>query len=49
MLQGMYRHVDTAATYGTEAAISEVLKDWFRAGKLKRSDIFLTTKVRIDI
>jgi predicted aldo/keto reductase-like oxidoreductase len=40
-----YRHIDTAFMYQNEAAIGKTLKKWFDAGKLKREDIFLVTKV----
>ena len=40
-----YRHIDTAVSYGNETEIGEVLSSYIRTGKLKREDIFLTTKV----
>ncbi|KAI6189407.1 alcohol dehydrogenase [Aphelenchoides bicaudatus] len=40
-----YRYIDTATAYGNESAIGEVLKEFYDAGKLKREDIFLTTKL----
>lgn len=40
-----YRYIDTAAIYGNEAAIGDVLQEYYDAGKLKRSDIFLVTKL----
>jgi len=40
-----YRYIDTAAAYGNEDAIGEVLQEYYDAGKLQRSDIFLTTKL----
>ncbi|VEU23214.1 DEKNAAC104337 [Brettanomyces naardenensis] len=45
LLEGHYRHIDTAWYYGTEALIGEVLQELFESGKLKREDIFVTTKV----
>jgi diketogulonate reductase-like aldo/keto reductase len=36
-----YRHIDTAAMYGNEAAVGEGL----RASGVKRDDVFITTKV----
>lgn len=39
-----YRHIDTAAMYGNEAAVGEGL----RASGVARDDIFLTTKVWHD-
>lgn len=44
-LEAGYRHIDTAPVYFNEKAIGKVLKKWFDSGKLKRSDIFITTKV----
>lgn len=40
-----YRHFDTAHVYGNEKAIGEALKLWLSQGKLKREDIFITTKL----
>lgn len=40
-----YRHIDTAYAYRNEADIGKVLQQWFSSGKLKREDIFITTKV----
>lgn len=40
-----YRHIDTAYMYQNETAIGEVLKEWFISGKLKREDVFITTKL----
>ncbi|KAG5885177.1 hypothetical protein JTB14_000940 [Gonioctena quinquepunctata] len=40
-----YRHIDTAFVYRNEAVIGRVLKKWFECGKLKREDIFITTKL----
>jgi diketogulonate reductase-like aldo/keto reductase len=40
-----YRHLDTAFVYENEGAIGEALKDIFAAGKVKREDLFITTKV----
>jgi len=39
-----YRHLDTAFVYQSEATIGRVLKKWFSAGKLKRDDVFITSK-----
>jgi len=36
-----FRHLDTAQSYGTEEVIGRVL----RASRLKRDDVFLTTKI----
>lgn len=43
-----YLHIDTAAIYGNEAEIGEVLQELFLSGKLKRSDLFITSKLWND-
>ncbi|XP_056637782.1 uncharacterized protein LOC130445908 [Diorhabda sublineata] len=40
-----YRHIDTAAIYKNEHVIGKVLKKWLTSGKLKREDLFITTKL----
>lgn len=40
-----YRLIDTAYIYGNEAVIGKVLKEYFTSGKLKREDVFITTKL----
>ncbi|XP_050296681.1 1,5-anhydro-D-fructose reductase-like [Anthonomus grandis grandis] len=40
-----YRHIDTAFNYNTEEPIGNVLKAWLDSGKLKREDLFITTKL----
>ncbi|CAG9827249.1 unnamed protein product [Diabrotica balteata] len=40
-----YRHIDTASAYNNEHIIGKVLKEWISSGKLKREDIFITTKL----
>lgn len=40
-----YRHIDTAFIYENEAVIGRVLKDWISSNKLKRKDLFVTTKL----
>ncbi|XP_046549216.1 aldo-keto reductase family 1 member B1-like [Haliotis rubra] len=44
-LDAGYRHIDTAYAYHNEAFIGEVLQEYFKAGKLRREDIFVTTKL----
>jgi len=39
-----YRHIDGAFVYRTEAIIGRVLKKWLSSGKLRREDIFITSK-----
>lgn len=40
-----YRHIDTAYVYNNERIIGNVLKEWLSSGKIKREDLFLTTKL----
>ncbi|XP_072402470.1 1,5-anhydro-D-fructose reductase-like [Diabrotica undecimpunctata] len=40
-----YRHIDTASAYNNEHIIGKVLKEWISSGKLKREEIFITTKL----
>lgn len=44
-LEAGYRHIDTAPVYENEKVIGNVLKKWFTSGKLKRSDVFVVTKL----
>lgn len=44
-LEAGYRHIDTAYLYQNEAAIGEVIQEWINSGKLKREELFITTKV----
>ncbi|GJQ78282.1 hypothetical protein Trydic_g22124 [Trypoxylus dichotomus] len=44
-LETGYRHIDTAARYENEEIIGRVLKKWFDSGRLKREDLFVTTKL----
>jgi alcohol dehydrogenase (NADP+) len=46
-LDAGYRYIDTAFFYNNEHIIGEVLQEYYDAGKLKRSDLFLTTKLGI--
>ena len=43
-----YTLIDTAQVYGNERLIGNILKGRFQEGKLKRQDIFITTKVNRD-
>ncbi|XP_063231582.1 1,5-anhydro-D-fructose reductase-like [Bacillus rossius redtenbacheri] len=43
-----YRHIDTAYTYGNEAAIGRALKKWFDQGDVKREDLFIATKLPLQ-
>ncbi len=40
-----YRHIDTAAFYENEQAVSNAIKDFINTGAAKREDIFVTSKV----
>ncbi|XP_018579940.1 alcohol dehydrogenase [NADP(+)]-like [Anoplophora glabripennis] len=40
-----YRHIDTAFLYKNEAAIGRVINEWISSKKLKREDLFITTKL----
>lgn len=40
-----YRHLDTASYYNNEEMIGQVLQDVFKTTSIKRSDMFITTKV----
>ncbi|KAH1006447.1 1,5-anhydro-D-fructose reductase isoform X1 [Dendroctonus ponderosae] len=40
-----YRHIDTAFNYNTEEAIGNVLKNWLGSGRVKRNELFITTKL----
>jgi len=44
-LQYGYRHIDCAHLYGNEEEIGEALAEVFREGKLKREDVFVTSKL----
>ncbi|CAK9820144.1 Dihydrodiol dehydrogenase 3 [Anthophora quadrimaculata] len=44
-LETGYRHIDTAPVYENEEIIGKVLKKWFDSGKLKRSEVFVVTKL----
>ncbi|RVD91264.1 aldo-keto reductase, partial [Tubulinosema ratisbonensis] len=40
-----YRHIDTAFKYKNEKEIGEALKEIFESKKIKREDLFITTKL----
>uniref|UniRef100_A0A7E4UPU7 Aldo_ket_red domain-containing protein n=1 Tax=Panagrellus redivivus TaxID=6233 RepID=A0A7E4UPU7_PANRE len=44
-LDAGYRYFDTAEYYRNESEIGDVLQEYYDAGKLKREDIYLTTKL----
>ncbi|KAK6926415.1 NADP-dependent oxidoreductase domain [Dillenia turbinata] len=41
-----YRHFDTAKLYGSEPAVGKVIKRAIFDGKVKREDVFITSKLR---
>lgn len=45
-LEAGYRHFDTAYLYFNEGDIGDTLQEWTQSGKIKREDLFITTKVR---
>lgn len=45
-LKAGYRHIDTAYSYMNEAAIGDVIHEWISSGKIKREELFITTKVK---
>ena len=40
-----YRHIDTAKIYGNEEIIGEAIQAAIKTGKVKREDLFITTKL----
>jgi diketogulonate reductase-like aldo/keto reductase len=40
-----YRHLDCAERYRTEEAVGEAMQEAFRAGTIRREDVFVTTKL----
>lgn len=44
-LQAGYRHIDTAFVYGNEHILGKVINKWMSSGKVKREDLFITTKL----
>ncbi|VDK27186.1 unnamed protein product [Gongylonema pulchrum] len=46
-LQHGYRLIDTAACYNNEEEIGKTLRKFFDNGKIKREDVFITSKVNL--
>lgn len=46
-LKAGYRHIDTAFAYGNEHVIGKVINRWISSGKIKREDLFITTKLAV--
>lgn len=44
-LEAGYRHIDAAYNYLNEDVIGEVLQRWIEAGKVKREELFIVTKL----
>ncbi|BAO55611.1 aldo/keto reductase [Nonlabens marinus] len=44
-LNNGYRHIDCAAIYGNEAAIGEAFTEVFEEGKIKREEVWITSKL----
>lgn len=44
-LENGYRHIDCAHVYGNEAEIGGVFNNIFTEGKIKREDVFITSKL----
>lgn len=44
-LEAGFRQLDTAERYRTEKEVGEAMQEVFRAGKIKREDVFLATKL----
>lgn len=47
-LKNGYRHIDCASTYGNEAEIGEAFSEIFSEGKIKREDVWVTSKLWND-
>lgn len=47
-IENGYRHLDCAANYGNEAEIGKALKELFKEGKIKREDLWITSKLWND-
>ena len=48
-LKAGYKMIDCAACYGNEAEIGNVLDELFKAGEVKREDVFIVSKVWNDM
>lgn len=44
-LEAGYRHIDSATVYENEHVIGRVLERWISAGKVKREELFIVTKL----
>lgn len=48
ILECGYRHIDCASIYGNEKEVGVVFKEIFSSGKVKREDVFITSKLWND-
>ena len=46
VIENGYPHIDTAQIYNNEHIIGDCLDEAIKSGKLKREDIFITSKVQ---
>ncbi|XP_015586347.1 alcohol dehydrogenase [NADP(+)] [Cephus cinctus] len=46
-LEAGYRHIDAASAYENEPIIGKVLKKWLDAGKVKREELFIVSKLPV--
>lgn len=44
-LRNGYRHIDTATAYGNEESVGKAINDFLKEGSVKRSELFITTKL----
>ncbi len=44
-LEAGFRHLDCSERYRNESAVGEAMQEVFKAGKIRREDIFVTTKL----
>src|ERR1700734_2905308 len=44
-LEAGFRHLDCAERYRNEDAVGEAMRDVFKAGAIRREDVFVTTKL----
>jgi len=44
-LESGYRHFDTAYMYANEEVVGKILNQWISAGKVKREELFIVTKL----
>jgi len=45
IIKAGYRHIDCASIYGNEKEIGQALKEVFSSGKVKRKEVFVTSKL----